>query len=150
MTNLNERLDKQLRSIKEVEDVKWAEVEKAVNKAFDDGEAANYKSGRKKALALLKAVFDADGEKFEPAKVKLNIQSVIPDAKEYEKETGTFDGGDDEDYFLCHFDYDGDNDLLEIGKKYLTPAAYKFLKQKIDEVTSKAWDNLQKYYKQGW
>ena len=120
---------------------------------FNDNESEGKGEQVPKALKLLEIVATEDLEakkeerKFDSTKLEINIEELAPDDKVYQEEhDGFWDGGDDEDYYQCCFDYGGDHDLLFIGRITLSREAYHFLEDMVEEITKFSYQRMIKRY----
>ena len=155
MKTLQERLEQHLQSIRENDTIKQ-ELTKILNYAkeeFRDNESQGKGEQVEKALKLLELIATedlkakAENRKFKPSNIRIDIKKLSPDPVVYVREhNGFWDGGDDEDYFTCCFDYGGDGDLLGVGKKVLSKEARHFLEDQVEKAMKIAWDRLDAMY----
>jgi hypothetical protein len=155
--NLTERLDKHLQSIRENDSVKQ-ELNRILNDAkatFKGNDSSGWGDQIPKALKLLELVATedlqakAEGRKFNPHNIRIDIKKIAPDPVTYAKDRGFWDGGDDEDYSVCCFDYGGDGDVVQIAKEYLSKEAKHFIEDVVDKAMKISWDRMEKAYDQG-
>lgn len=120
---------------------------------FENNESCGEGEQVDKALKLLEIVAKEDllakkeGRKFDSSNIEIDIEEIAPDPVAYARERGGFwDGGDDEDYFTCCFDYSGDDDLLFIVKNVLSREAKNFMEDIIEEAMGIATKRLDDMY----
>lgn len=155
--NLNERLDKHLQDIRE-DAINKQELNKILAYAknlFKNNDSKGYGDQVPKALKLLELVATedlkakAESRKFNPENVKIDIKKIAPDPITYVKDSGYWDGGDDEDYAHCCLNFDGDGDLIQVAKEFLSKEARKFIKDVTEEALDIYFDKVDKAYKEG-
>jgi hypothetical protein len=154
---LTERLDNHLQNIREDNSIRQ-EVDKILIDAkdlFNKNDSNGWGDQIPKALKLLELVAIEDlkakseGRKFNPHNVRIDIKQIAPDPVTYAKDRGFWDGGDDEDYSVCCFDYGGDGDVIQIAKKYLSKEAKYFIEDVVDKAMRISWDKMRKAYDRG-
>lgn len=121
---------------------------------FKENESQGEGEQVEKALKVLEVIANEDikarleNRKFNPSNIIIP-EELAPDPVAYAEERGFWDGGDDQDYFICCFDYGGDGDLLEVGKKVLSKEAKRFLEDQVERLTIIANNKMEIAYNEG-
>ena len=157
MKNLTERLDKHLENIKEDNNIKL-ELNKILTYAknlFKNNDSSGWGDQIPKSLKLLELVAKedleakAEGRKFNPKNIKIDVKSIVPDPVTYAKDRGFWDGGDDEDYAHCCLYFEGDGDTVEVSKKFLSREAKHFIEDIAEDALKIYFDKVDKAYDKG-